>query len=114
MTQMANAATDGDWAEEEFGAAPLGDSRRTRRLVRIAGHVAASPGGKVTEVFTESAEREAAFRLLENDAVDPMDIASAASAAAGGRCRAQPFAFVPVNETSLNLADPSGRRGLGS
>ncbi|MDA2927009.1 transposase [Acidobacteria bacterium AH-259-G07] len=36
---------DGEnWAEQEFGEAPLGDARRSRRLVRSAAAQAQEPG----------------------------------------------------------------------
>ena len=35
------------WAQETFGAAELGDPRRTRRLVRVAAQMAADPQGSL-------------------------------------------------------------------
>jgi hypothetical protein len=32
-------------AQNEFALTPLGDQRRTQRLMKIAAHVAAAPGG---------------------------------------------------------------------
>jgi Transposase DNA-binding len=54
------------WASETFGAARLGDQRRTDRLVAMAARAAESPRGTVTGVFPSSAEREEVFRLLES------------------------------------------------
>jgi len=75
--------------------------------------VAASPAGRVTELFATSAEREGAYRLLENDAVDAAELGRAAHVATAKRCFGRPFVFVPVDATSLNLRDQADRRGLG-
>ena len=102
------------WAEDEFGAAGLGDIRRTRRLVEMAGRTAANPGGKVTSVFSEGADREAAFRLLENDDVAPEAIALSAHAATARRCLGEQSVLVPIDGSSLNLTDRTGAKGLGA
>ena len=65
------------WATSTFGDAALGDARRTARLVEIAAGVSERPNGRVTQVF-EGAEREAAYRLLENRAVVADEVQQAA------------------------------------
>jgi hypothetical protein len=50
-----------------MGGAELGDARRTARLVRTAERVAQSPGGRVTDVFRDLAERQGSYDLLESD-----------------------------------------------
>jgi hypothetical protein len=102
-----------DWANDEFGHATLGDTRRTRRLVEMATVIAARPAGKVTEVFSEGAEREAAFRLLENEDVLSAEIARAAHSATAIRARGEPFVWVPIDGSSLSLTDRTGDKGLG-
>jgi len=97
-----------------FGNAELGDQRRTQRLVAMGAQMAARPGGKVTEVFTSPAAREAAFRLLENDEVAPGAIAEAIHRGTAHACFGEPFVFVPVDGSSLNLTDATGAKGLGA
>ena len=63
--------SDCRWAEQTFGGANLGDHRRTRRLVKMAGALAARPGGTVTSTMGSSAQREGAFRLVENEQICP-------------------------------------------
>lgn len=101
------------WAAEEFGSASLGDVRRQRRLVKIAEEVAKRPAGRITEVLPEGAARTAAFRLMENEEVSQAEIASAAHRACAGRSADQPFVFVPVDGSSLNLTDDQESKGLG-
>jgi len=40
----------------------LGDARRTRRLVTLASHLAATPSGTLPSAFTDWAELKAAYR----------------------------------------------------
>jgi hypothetical protein len=101
------------WAEGEFGGAALGDKRRADRLVKLAAAVAENPGGTVTKVVEEAAEREGAYRFLENDEVEPVEIRRAAARAALGRTVGMPFVFVPEDGSSLTLTDLTGKKGLG-
>lgn len=101
------------WAQQEFGGARIGDARRTQRLVDMAAQVAMRPAGKLTQVWEEGAEREGAYRLVENEAIEARDMASAAHQAAFARARG-PCVYVPVDGTSLSL--PAARdkaRGKG-
>ena len=54
----------GQWAQNEFGFAPLGDKRRNQRLVNIAQHLAAHPGGTLPQAFPHWAELKAAYRFF--------------------------------------------------
>lgn len=102
-----------EWAQEEFGGADLGDSRRTDRLVRLAAQVASCPAGTVTKVVSRSAEREGAFRLLENRNVSVEALARASHEAAVARAREFPFVYVPVDGSSLSLTDRARKRAVG-
>lgn len=102
-----------DWARENFGGARLGDPRRVDRLVSIAEQATRTPAGKVTEVFKSSAEREGAFRLLENDAVRSESVAAAVFDASAVRATGLKRMYVAVDRTSLTLTDRAKRRDLG-
>jgi hypothetical protein len=52
------------WAQNEFGFAQLGDQRRNKRLVNIAQHLAAKPGGTLPQAFPQWAELKAAYRFF--------------------------------------------------
>lgn len=52
------------WAQVEFGLASLGDPRRTKRLVNIATHLVAAPGGTLPQAFPHWAELKAAYRFF--------------------------------------------------
>jgi hypothetical protein len=102
MDKGMTAAVAQLWAKGEFGEAQLGDKRRTQRLVQMAAHAALRPAGKLTQVWKEGAEREGAYRLLENEQVQARAMGSAAHQAAFRRARG-PYVYVPVDGTSLSV-----------
>jgi len=57
------------WAQQEFAFAKLGDSRRNKRLVNIATHLAAHPGGTLPQAFPDWAELKAAYRFFGQSGV---------------------------------------------
>src|SRR5665213_3616077 len=61
-----NLIDPAQWAQNEFGFAQLGDQRRNKRLVNIAEHLAANPGGTLPQAFPEWAELKAAYRFLDS------------------------------------------------
>ena len=60
----------GQWAQNEFAYAELGDPRRVKRLVNIATKLAANPGETLPQAFPDWAELKAAYRFFDNPAVD--------------------------------------------
>lgn len=101
------------WAYEQFGHADLGDARRARRLVRIAMRAAERPGGKISEVFTDAAERQAAYDALEHDAFSADGVREALFGATARACADVERALVVVDGTSLTLTDRAGTKGFG-
>jgi hypothetical protein len=102
------------WSEEEFGKAQLGNLARTKRLVVMAQTAANAHGGKITQVFKDSAGREAAYKFVENKLVDPDKIGSARHIACAERCKGESFVFVPVDGSSLSITDPDLlKEGIG-
>lgn len=111
---MLNSFELTTWADLEVGHADLGDRRRTMRLMRLLRACALAGAGTVTAVCHSEAERQAAYDFLENKAIKPEAVAGAMHVAAARRCKSAPFVFVPVDGSSLNLADPHGGKGFGS
>lgn len=110
---MSGILDENAWAYQEFNRAQLGDARLTARLVRMGEQAARTPAGQITAVFRDAAEREGAFRFVENDDFSFVDVAAAAHAACAQRASAFPFVFVPTDGSSLLLSDPDGQKGLG-
>ena len=66
------------WSEQTFGCANLGDKRRTKRLVQVAGDLSAHTGSSLdTSCSGNLVAVEGAYRLIENEAVEPDAIAEA-------------------------------------
>jgi hypothetical protein len=97
------------WAFNEFGPAALGNRLRTNRLVRMAETVMATPSGKISEVFRDPAQREAAFRFVESDHIEEAALKAAAHDAGARRCTDSAFAYVAIDKSSLTMP---GRPGL--
>lgn len=53
-----------EWAQLEFGDAPLHDARYSKRLVNIGDRLAAQPGGTLPQAFPEWAELKGAYRFF--------------------------------------------------
>lgn len=102
------------WATEEFGQAELGNRLRTRRLVGMAARMADSPSGLVTAVFRTVAERVGAYRWLESDRISLAAVIASCARAVIARAGGASWVFVPVDGSSLTMADPHGRRKLGA
>jgi hypothetical protein len=101
------------WARKEFGGVELGDARRGSRLIKIAAAVAACPSGLVTRAVRSGAAREAAYRFVENDAIDPARIALPMLESTAKRCRGNASVIVAVDQSTLSFVDWLGCKGLG-
>ena len=110
---MADREQHRGWAERTFAHAALGDERRVDRLVAMAARVAERPAGTVTQVFETSAEREGAFRLLENEAASPDAVRRAAFEATAKASGCLSRLYVSIDGSSLTLTDRAERRELG-
>jgi hypothetical protein len=67
---MASRPTiEGSFAELNFGAASLGDKRRTARLVDVAHRLTCHPGGSLPQKLKAPSVLKATYRLMECDDV---------------------------------------------
>jgi Transposase DNA-binding/Transposase Tn5 dimerisation domain len=103
-----------NWAVEEFGRARLGDERRLTRLVGMARRAAQSPAGRVSDVFRKDAERQGAYDFLESPHTHAGALLDAMTAACVDRCDGSEFAFVPVDGTSISVADHEQTKDFGA
>ena len=62
------------WAQDEVGAARLGDARRSCRLVRLVERLAEQPSASIPAACAGAAETKAAYRLLSHEAVGWSDV----------------------------------------
>jgi hypothetical protein len=64
--------------------------------------------------LSSSAEREGAFRLLENPAVRPEAVRAAVLEATSRRCAGLRRVIIPLDATSLKVTDERATKGLGT
>lgn len=64
MEIPAAMAVGPSFGERNFGAAKLGDKRRTQRLVRLADRMAMHPGGTLPQKLAEPSDLKALYRLM--------------------------------------------------
>jgi hypothetical protein len=92
------------WAVAEFGDAQLGDRRRSQRLVAMGATLASRPAGRITRAFANSAEREAGYRLVENDGFTATAIAASIHLAAARRAADYTRIIVPIDGVAFSMA----------
>lgn len=109
----ADPLLDPAWAEAEFGAADLGDARRTARLVDLATTWAAQPSASFPDAARDPAHLQAAYRFLENDAVEPAAILAAHTAQTRRRCADLPVVLAVQDTTELDYTHHPRTTGLG-
>jgi hypothetical protein len=112
---MATQSKSGEraWAVSEFGTVDLGDRRRTARLVEMATGACARPSGRVSAVFRRDRDLEGAYDFLESEHVAAEEIVAAIGRSTARRSVGLPFVFVPVDGTSVTVADRMGERDFG-
>jgi hypothetical protein len=98
----------------DLGGKFLGDSRRADRLRSMVAQLGRNPAGAVSDVFQDSAERQAAYDFLENELVEPDEVQAVASMATARRCRAHDSVLLVLDGSSLALTDQTGEKGFGS
>lgn len=101
------------WAQEVFGGAVFDDRRWNRRLVMMGARAACSPGGKVAAVYTNDAQRQGAYGLLESEDVPIKVVADTMFAATARACAGEEVVFCAVDGSSLTLTDRQLSKGFG-
>lgn len=101
------------WVENEFRTLDLGDPRRVRRLKKIAADLHAQPGASIPRASGDWAGSKAAYRLFDNEALDPAAVLAAHRQAALERARGQAVVLAVQDTTSLNFSTHRHTRGLG-
>jgi hypothetical protein len=78
----------------------------------MAAGAVAHPSGRLTATFSDSAARQAAYKLVEKGHAPACAVMEAAGEAAFRRANT-PFVFVPVDGCSLSLSQASDEKGFG-
>lgn len=102
-----------DWAAHEFGAAELGDRRRTDRLVELARVLARNPSASFPAATHDAAQLKAAYRFFANPAVEPDAILEPHRLATYGRLRSFERVLAVQDTAYLDWTDHPHTTGLG-
>jgi len=104
----------GEWAEELWGQAELGDQRRTKRVVRLAAQLAAQPGQHLPQQCGNWADLKAAYRLLNHPALTPAQLSRPVWQTTLTRARQAhgPVLFIQ-DGSELNFTHHPKTKGLG-
>lgn len=99
--------TPATWAIQELTTIDLGDPRRTRRLARLLSDLGERPGLGIPLACGTAAATKAAYRFLDNDAVEAGAIRSAHVAATRERVRGAPLILAVQDTTTLDFPSPA-------
>ena len=100
------------WAREQFGAACLGDVRRTRRLVKVAEQMAGNSGGSIPQQTERLADLKAAYRLFAQEAVTHEAVCSPHWHQTREQAGALAMVFLAQDTTELDFTYHQRTRGL--
>jgi hypothetical protein len=101
------------WAQNEFGFAQLGDKRRNQRLVKIASHLAAHPGGTMPQAFPDWAELKAAYRFFSQKGVQFASVITPHLERTRTVCSAPGEYLIIEDTTLLDFSRHSATKHLG-
>src|SRR5579884_2110619 len=104
---------EADWAIQEFGAALLGDTRRTDRLIALATVLGQRPAASLPAVCDDPAMCKGTYRFFENAAIAPAAILASHVEATCGRVAAVPVVLAVQDTTEVDLSSHRATTGLG-
>lgn len=102
-----------DWAEEEFGGAPLADERLRRRLLILARDRYNRPQASIPQTCQSRAKTKAAYRLLEHSQSTMDKLLSSHYEATRNRIHNERVVLVVQDTTTLNYSAHPATEGLG-
>jgi hypothetical protein len=102
-----------NWAQQEFETLELGDARRTHRLIRLVDDLSAQPTASLPVACGGWAETKAAYRLLDNPALDWRALLEVHTQRTVERLSGQPLVLAIQDTTELDFTSQPGIAGLG-
>ena len=102
-----------EWACDQAAFAELGDVRRQHRFQVMLRRAAERPAGRLTEVFEDAAELQAAYDFIEGS-VSPDALVDSIAGATLRAGFGEEFIFAVFDGTSLSLADRTKQKDFGS
>ncbi len=102
-----------DWAEEEFGRAPLREARLSRRLCLLARDIYARPQAALPQACGTRAKTKAAYRFFDHVRVDLQSILAPHYQSSAARAAREPVVLAVQDTTSLNYSTHPATELLG-
>jgi hypothetical protein len=102
-----------DWAEQEFGSAPVRDRRLQRRLVRVAHDFYARPQANLPQACGTRAKTKAAYRLLDHGKLTLAQLLAAHYQSTVERMAAHQVVLAVQDTTTLTYSLHHATEGLG-
>jgi len=102
-----------DWIEAELGGTQLNDARLTARLLQMTGMFYGKPSFNIPQACGFSAAAKAAYRFLDNAAVDWKAILESHYHATEERLREKELVLIAQDTTTLNYSSHPNTKGLG-
>ena len=105
---------DADWAEDEWGAAELGDARLTRRLVKYGRACFERPTANLPQACGSRAATKAAYRLLNHKTAGLDTFLASHRESSLARAAQESVVLAIQDTTSLNYSHHPATEGLGT
>ena len=102
-----------DWAEQEFGGAPLGDRRLVQRLLSLARDCYARPQAQLPQACGSRAKTKAAYRFFDHPRITMRSLLAPHYESTARRAAEQPVVLAVQDSTSLNYSAHPATEGLG-
>ena len=102
-----------DWAQEEFGQAPLRDTRLVQRLLLLARDLYARPRAQLPQACGSRAKTKAAYRFLDHPRVTMQGLLQSHYQATAQRVAAEKVVLAVQDTTSLNYSAHPATEMLG-
>lgn len=102
-----------DWIEAELGGANMGDRRLTARLLEMTGMFYAKPTANIPQACGSAMAAKAAYRFLDNEAVEWESILQPHYDATQERLQGRKLVLIAQDTTTLNYSSHPKTEGLG-
>jgi hypothetical protein len=102
-----------DWAEEEFGRAPLREARLRRRLCTLARDLYARPLAALPQACGTRAKTKAAYRFFDHARVNLQNVLVSHYQSSAARAAREPVVLAVQDTTSLNYSTHRATEQLG-
>ena len=101
------------WASQTFGAAELGDPRRTDRLVTMAAAIAHEPAASLPTAMRTWSDTIAAYRLLDTEQISHEQIMMPHWMQTRHEAAQRPCVLLVADTTEINLSSHETTTGVG-